>query len=111
MIIVSIIISAYKLIENKKNLKYVYLLFPIALLLVNRHTFGQGYIWIAGGITYLYPTAIVLGIIAHLFNKKEEKFKLLESIILIFLSLIGTCFVENIGVALVCTFLLYNIYK
>lgn len=111
LIIVSIIHSAYKLIENKKNQRYLIILFIISLLLVNRHTFGQSYIWIAGGVTYLYPTAIVLGIMAHLFNKKEEKFKLLESIILIFLSLIGTCFVENIGVALVFSLLLYNIYN
>lgn len=111
IIMASIVYFAYKLIDNKKNQKYPILLFIIAMLLVNRHVFGQTYTWIAGGVTYLYPTAIVLGIIAHLFNKKDTKFNLIESIILIILSLAGTCFVENIGVALICTWLLYIIYN
>lgn len=110
LIMAGIVYFAYKLIDNKKNQKYPILLFVMAMLLVNWYVFGQTYIWIAGGVTYLYPTAIVLGIIAYLFNKKSTKFKPLESAILIILSLVGTCFVENIGVALVCTWLFYIIY-
>ncbi len=111
LIMASIVYFAYKLIDNKKKQRYPLILFIVSMLLVNRHTFGQSYIWIAGGVTYLYPTAIVLGITAHLLNKKESKFNILESIILIILSLIGTCFVENIGVALVCTWIFFNIYN
>ena len=111
LIMAGIVYCAYKLIDNKKNKKYPILLFLMAMLLVNWWVFGESYIWVAGGITYLYPTAIVLGIIAHLFNKKDTKFKIIETTILIFFSLIGTCFVENLGVALICTWLAFIIYN
>ncbi len=111
LIMAGIVYCAYKLIDNKRNKKYPMLLFLMAMLLVNWWVFGESYIWVAGGITYLYPASIVLGIIAYLFNKKDTKFKIVESIILIILSLIGTCFVENLGVALICAWILFIIYN
>lgn len=111
LIMASIVYFAYKLIDNKNNKRYPILLFLMAMLLVNWWVFGESYIWVAGGVTYLYPTAIVLGLIAYLFNKKDNKFKIMESTILIIFSLIGTCFVENLAVALICTWLFYIIYS
>lgn len=95
-----IVYVANKIIGKSQN-KIVYFLPLILLLLLNASTISQTYTWVAGSITYLYPTAIVLAYFYYLYQKKEFKFGNIEFLILLIINIITPMFVENIGVAFV----------
>ena len=94
--------------EVSKNLLF------IALLLININMFSQSYIWIAGSITYLYPTALSFLYFYYLYKKNGESFSILETIILVLGCITIPMFVENIGCSFVLgniIFLIYDTYK
>lgn len=95
-----IVYVANKILGNVKN-KTVYVVPFMLLLLLNTTSISQTYTWIAGSITYLYPTTIVLAYFYYLYRKKEFKFKNVEFIVLLVINIITPMFVENIGVAFV----------
>ena len=92
--------------EKKKN---IFLLSILTIFIINYVMFAQTYTWIAGSITYLYPSVLIFGYFVFLFtNKKRINF--FVAIILLIINIIGTMFVENIGFALVFGNILYLIY-
>lgn len=95
-----IIYVANKMLGEVKN-KVIYIVPFMLLLLLNTNSISQTYTWVAGSVTYLYPTAIVLAYFYYLYQKKEFKFENLEFIILLIINTITPMFVENIGVAFV----------
>ncbi|MCI9585840.1 MAG: hypothetical protein HFH45_04320 [Bacilli bacterium] len=105
-----IVYLANKIIGDVKN-KIVYFLPLIVLLLLNVNSISQGYTWIAGSITYLYPSAIVLAYFYYLYRKKEFKFGKIEFLVLLFINVITPMFVENIGLAFVIGNVIWLIYN
>lgn len=95
-----IVYIANKIVGKAEN-KVVYVIPLILLLLLNTISISQTYTWIAGSITYLYPSTIVLTYFYYLYQKKEFKFGRLEFIVLMIINVITPMFVENIGVAFV----------
>lgn len=112
VMITIVFLSGCQLIKkNKSGISYI-LLF-LSILLVNKVFFGQCYLWLAGSITYLFPTALLLGIYIYLFKKKEMKFKKIEFIIFLIFSVLIPMFVENIGCAyliMLLGFILYDYF-
>lgn len=96
----TLLISSISKILNKTT---SILILIIGLLLINTDMFAQGYTWLAGSITYLYPTSLTLFYFITIY-KKHNNYKLYEYIILTILSIIIPMFVENIG----CIFVLGN---
>lgn len=94
---------------NKENNKNIFFLSILVLLLINNVMFAQTYTWIAGSITYFYPTVLVFCYFIYIFDKKIKD-KIFNNILLLLINVVGTMFVEHIGVALVFGNLLYVIY-
>ena len=67
----------------------------IGFLLVNCDMFAQGYTWLAGSITYLYPTSLIIFYFSYVYFK-DSKYSWIDYIILTFISLIIPMFVENL---------------
>ena len=82
----------------------------IGFLLVNCDMFAQGYTWLAGSITYLYPTSLIIFYFSYVYFK-DSKYSWIDYIILTFISLIIPMFVENLGCAFVFGLLILNIYN
>ena len=80
------------------------LILLLGLLLVNTDMFAQSYTWLAGSITYLYPTCLTLFYFITIY-RKHNNYRFYNYISLIILSIIIPMFVENIG----CIFVLGNI--
>ena len=73
------------------------------ILLLNSDMFSQSYTWLAGSITYLYPTSLIIFYNIYIYYH-QEKYKKIDYFILIPLSIIIPMFVENLG----CAFVLGN---
>ena len=56
----------------------------IGLLLVNSDMFAQGYTWLAGSITYLYPTSLIVIYFSYIYFK-NDKYSVFDYILLTFL--------------------------
>ena len=84
--------STYKLLNKKTS----YIIMLLGLLILNTDMFSQSYTWLAGSITYLYPTSLILFYFITIYNK-QNNYNKLDYIILILLSIIIPMFVENIG--------------
>ena len=88
-----------KLIKIKNKSTYILLIF--ALLFLNTDMFSQSLTWVAGTVTYFYPTVLVLLYFIYIYLKRDKDYKVLDYIFLILINVIGTMFVENIGCSLV----------
>lgn len=84
--------SSFKLLSKKTS----YIIILLGLLILNTDMFSQSYTWLAGSITYLYPTSLILFYFITIYNK-QNNYNKLDYIILILLSIIIPMFVENIG--------------
>ena len=84
--------SSFKLLSKKTS----YIILLLGLLILNTDMFSQIYTWLAGSITYLYPTSLILFYFITIYNK-QNNYNKLDYIILILLSIIIPMFVENIG--------------
>lgn len=103
------LVMAINKFSNKDKKYIIFLLSVLGLLIINNTMFSQVYSWVAGSITYLYPTVIVFSYFSFLFtNKKKRNIPIFITLILI--NILGPMFVENIGVALVFGNILYFIY-
>lgn len=92
--------SISKLLRKLSSL----LILILGLLLINIDMFAQSYTWLAGSITYLYPTVLTIFYFISIYYK-HNNYKLHDYFILIALSIIIPMFVENIA----CIFVLGNI--
>lgn len=81
----------------------------IGLLLVNSDMFAQGYTWLAGSITYLYPTSLIVIYFSYIYFK-NDKYSVFDYILLTFLSIIIPMFVENLACSFVFGIFIINIY-
>lgn len=109
ILICSIFIVGIKLMGEVKN-KGMYFLLFMALILLNCDMFAQVYTWVAGSVTYLYPTAILIVYFAYIYFKRNEKFKCYDYLLFLIVNIIGTMFVENIGCSLVVGNFLLMLY-
>lgn len=112
-LITGIFASCLCIIDKCKN-KNLYIILLLSLLLLNSSMFAQCYTWLAGSITYLYPSAIFIIYFTYLYHKVGIKFNLIELIVIMIINIIGTMFVENIGCSLVfgnILFLIYSYFK
>lgn len=115
LLILMFISICYKFINSdKKKLCYI---IPILLLLtVNNNFFTQCYLWIAGNVTYLFPSILSIIVIYNIYKYTNEvgnhcrKSIILKYILLIFFSIIIPMFVENVGCAYVFALFLLIIY-
>lgn len=98
LIITSIIYLIVKII-NPKNKKLIFLLTTISILLMNIKTFSEVIVWIAGNITYLFVIPLLLFYFNYILTHKNNNKKTI--LILTFLNVIMTMFVEHMGVILV----------
>lgn len=98
--------SLSKFMKQKPSL-YILL---VGLLLLNCDMFAQGYTWLAGSITYLYPTSLIIFYFSYIYFK-DNKYKTIDYILLTFLSIIIPMFVENLACSFVLGLLILNIYN
>ena len=82
----------------------------IGLLLINCDMFAQGYTWLAGSITYLYPTSLIAYYFSYIYFN-EDNYNVIDYIILTFLSIIIPMFVENLACSFVLGLLILNVYS
>lgn len=92
--------SIYKLLNKTSSL----IILLLGLLLINTDMFAQSYTWLAGSITYLYPTVLTIYYFINIYYK-HNNYKIYDYLILVILSIIIPMFVENIA----CVFVLGNI--
>lgn len=83
----------------------------LAFLMVNSSMFAQNYTWLAGNITYFYPTALLIYYFSYLYNNIDKKLNNKQIILISTLAIIIPMFTENIGCAFVFGNLLFIIYK
>ena len=95
--------------EGLKN-KLSYLLLIMSILLVSPSMFAQSYTWLAGSITYLYPTALAIYYFSVLYDNLENKLEKTQMILLSILALMIPMFTENIGCGFVFGNFLILIY-
>lgn len=88
--------NIFKILKNKTS----YILLILGLLLVNNDMFAQGYTWLAGSITYLYPSCLMIIYLITIY-KNYNKYKQIDKIIIIILNIIIPLFVENIACGLI----------
>ena len=98
---------SYSIIGTNKN-KFIYLIPIFGIITINYIFYTQCYLWVAGNITYLFPTVLSLLVFIIIYNNKMTNFKL---IILLILSIIIPMFIENIGCAYVMFLFLIITYK
>ncbi len=100
LILVLFINCCYKFIKNKTN--RIYYLIPMFLLLsVDNIFYTQCYLWVAGNITYIFPSVLSILTFYYLYKSVDKKLTLPLGILLIIISIIIPMFVENIGCAYV----------
>lgn len=87
---------------NQDTPKIIYFIPFLLLFLVNNIFLTQSYFWIAGNITYIYPSILVIIVLIYLYKHNGKYQNIFEKILLIIASIIIPMFVENIG----CAFLL-----
>ena len=83
----------------------------LGILLVNISFSSQVYLWLAGNITYFFPSVISLMVITYLLKSKNNIKNIWISLLLLIISFIIPMFVENIGCAYVFGLILIFIYK
>lgn len=98
----------YKVINCDKK-KAFYLLPIIFILVVNRNFFSQCYLWLAGNMTYLFPTVMTIGVFLYCFNYHNKT--ILSNSLICIISFMIPMFVENIGCAYVGCLVFYLIYE
>lgn len=106
---VTIYWSLIKLFNIKDNLGYK--LIGIIMLLLPCAMIGQMYTWVTGSITYLFPTALILGYCTYSL-KVLKKYSIKNMPFLVIINLIGALFIDHCGVALIFIniFLIINYY-
>lgn len=100
LIFTLLVSSILKLLKKESSI----IVLLLGLIFVNTDMFAQSYTWIAGSVTYLYPTALTLFYFITIYIK-HNNYKPYHYILLIILSIIIPMFVENIA----CAFVLGNI--
>lgn len=104
-IMLLLIINIYsKFFKQKLSLAILF----IAIMFMCNDMFAQSYTWIAGSVTYLYPTTLSL-LYFYLVYKNEMSSRIIN-VILFLLSIIIPMFVENIGCAFVFANVLLLVY-
>lgn len=102
-----------KVISSKKS--FITILIIEALLLVDRETFSQIYVWITGNTTYFIPFIFMIFLIyinRDIFDDNSNcKISIILKIFLPFLSFIFSMFVENVSVGIITACLLIIIYR
>jgi len=83
------------------NKKTSHLILLLGILFMNNDMFAQSYTWLAGSITYLYPSCLIIFYFSYIYFK-HNKFKTIDYILLTILSIIIPMFVENLA----CSFVL-----
>ena len=101
-------IIVIKSIKNIKNSTYILLIFAIFAL--NVDMFSQCYTWVAGTVTYLYPSVFILLYFIYIYLNKNKNISFLGYILFIILNVCLPMFVENIACSLVFGNLLLCIY-
>lgn len=87
---------------QKKQRYIVYLLCFASILLCSRKIFLETYLYVAGGITYLFPTMLFIGYLYYYFKVLSKRSAYWYEWILLFLfSMVLPTFVEHVGVAFV----------
>ena len=110
-IITSILFTLlYSSLSKFMKQKTSFFILLISLLLVNCDMFAQGYTWLAGSITYLYPTSLIIYYFSYIYFK-EDNYNIIDYILLTFLSIIIPMFVENLACSFVLGLLILNIYS
>lgn len=103
----------HKMISSKKS--FISVLIIEALLLVDKETFSQIYVWITGNTTYFVPFIFMIFLIymnRDIFdNNNDDKINIVLKIFLPFLSFIFSMFVENVSVGIIISCLLIIIYR
>lgn len=94
-----LIYTGSKFLKQKAS----YFILFIGILLLNNDMFAQSYTWLAGSITYLYPTVLIIFYFSYIYFH-HTKFKKIDYILLIILNVIIPMFVENLA----CSFVLGN---
>lgn len=102
-------------VSIKSNKIFMFLLTFLCLLLVDRETFSQIYVWITGNTTYFIPFLFMIFIIyinRDIFEEKNTNFKYnkIWLIVLPILSFVFSMFVENVSVGIITTIILILIY-
>lgn len=109
LLICLLFISTVLLMGKVKN-KGIYFLIIIGLLLLNTEMFSQVYTWVAGSVTYLYPSVICIVYFIYIYLTRNNDYKKYHYVIFFIVSIIGTMFVENVGCSLVIGNVLITIY-
>jgi hypothetical protein len=104
-----------KIIKPKNKILIATLLF-LGIILVDTSIFTQGYVWLAGNITYIFPLFLI--IIYLYFNNyifdKAKTFNTKQIIFFTILNFLSTMFVENASIIFISInliFLLYYYFK
>ena len=85
------------------------ILLSLAFLLIDVEAFRQSYVWLAGNITYLFPSLLVF-IILFINRNATCKHKKITYVALPIISFISSMFVEVVSVGIVVGYLVYIIY-
>ncbi len=103
----------HKMISSKKS--FILVLIIESLLLVDKETFSQIYVWITGNTTYFIPFVFMIFLIYInrdiFYLDSGSNTNIFIKIILPLLSLIFSMFVENVSVGIIITCLLIIIYR
>lgn len=101
-----------KMVSSKKSI--ITVLIIEALLLIDKETFSQIYVWITGNVTYFIPFIFMLFLIyinRDIFESTDEnKINKALRIFLPILSFIFSMFVENVSVGIITSCLLIIIF-
>ena len=97
--------SSSKLLKKESSI----IILLLGLLLLNTDMFSQSYTWLAGSITYLYPTSLTIFYFTTIYNK-HNNYKTYDYIAIITLSIIIPMFVENIAAIFVLGNIILLIY-
>ncbi len=107
----------YFICKIAKVKKMFFLLLIIdSLLLIDKETFSQIYVWITGNVTYFIPFIFIIFIIymyREIFEDSQFKknYNIISIVIMSILSFIFSMFVENVSVGIITTYLLIIIYS
>ena len=81
----------------------------LSFLLIDVEAFRQSYVWLAGNITYLFPSLLIF-IILFINKNEKSRYKGITYIILPIISFICSMFVEVVSVGIIVGYLTYIIY-
>lgn len=110
---VTVFVYIFGNISKAKNKSIMYLGVFLSLFLVERVVFTQGFLWVAGSVTYFFPSILLLIYIFIYYRYYDKIFKDKWYSIVLFsiFSLILSLFVENITVCYVFINIILFIYK